>query len=170
MRELLIVCRNVAPGRVIGAHGLGITRLDTVILRVWRIRIDGIDRLFDTPPTTRHDDRILDNVAGFQSDLVSVLVFPLAVSLNGLKQKLSPTFRSTKANCREITFRALCELAVFDARARGKSGSDQRRAIANGAMTIDAADFDRSARFVIKNSVTVRVLTKVAIDALHALL
>src|SRR5260221_4828352 len=144
MRELLIVCRNVAPGRVIGAHGLGITRLYTVILRVWRIRIDGIDCLFDTPPATRHYDRILDNVTGLQSDLVSVLVLPLAVSLNGLKQKLSPTFRSTKANCREITFRTLCELAVSDANAGSKTRSNQRRVFTNRAVTIDATDLDRS--------------------------
>ncbi len=170
MGELFIVSRNVAPGRVIGAHGLRITRLDAVILGMWRIGIDGVRRLFDAPPTTRHDDRILDNISGFQSDLTPVFICALGVGADSLKQQLSIAFRTAKANRGQITTLALIELPFFYAEPRSESGSNQRGSLANRAMTIDASNLYRSARFVVENAVAVRVLAEMAIDTLHTLL
>ena len=55
MRQLLIIPGHISPGRRVGAHGLGIARLHTVVLGVGSVRVNRIDRLLDAPPTARHD-------------------------------------------------------------------------------------------------------------------
>src|SRR5260370_183409 len=155
MSELFIVSGHVAPGRIIGAHGLRITRLNAVVLWMRCIWIDDVRRLFDAPPETRHNHRVLDNVARFQRDFVPVLVFAFGIGADSLKQKLSITFRTTKANRGQIAPLALIELAVFHAEPRRESGSNEGCSLPNRAMTIDATNLDRSARLVVENAVTV---------------
>src|SRR5260370_38524996 len=118
MRELLIVCWNLAPRRVIGARGLRITRLDAVVLGMRRSGIDRVGRLLHAPPTTRNDDRILDNVAGSQRDFVPALVLPFRIGPDSLKHKLPIAFGTAEANRREVAPFALIELVVFDAEPR----------------------------------------------------
>ena len=50
----------------------------------------------------------------------------------------------------------------------GGTGSDERGFLANGAVAIDAIDFDGGARFAVDFSVAVIVLGEMAIGALHA--
>ena len=52
---------------------------------------------------------------------------------------------------------------------RGGSGCDQTCAGSNGAVAIDAIDFDGGARFAVNFSVAVIVLAEMAIGALHSL-
>src|SRR6266404_3419905 len=51
---------------------------------------------------------------------------------------------------------------------RGGTRSNQASARTDGAMAIDAVNFHGGARLAIKFSITVIVLTEVAIDALHS--
>src|SRR5437660_3119683 len=51
---------------------------------------------------------------------------------------------------------------------RGGTRSDQVGARTDGAMAIDAVNFHGGARLAIKFSITVIVLTEVAIDAVHS--
>ena len=49
----------------------------------------------------------------------------------------------------------------------GVTGSDQRRALVDRAMTIDASDRGRVARLAVKLAVAVNIGEEVAVDALH---
>ena len=51
---------------------------------------------------------------------------------------------------------------------RSGAGSDQRGFLADGAVAIDAIDFDRGARLAVDFAVAVIVLREMAIVALHA--
>src|SRR5260370_31238790 len=70
----------------------------------------------------------------------------------------------------EIAAFSFFDLAVLHNEPCGETGRYQRRSLANRAMTINAADLNRGARFVIDYSVAVRVLPEMTIDAMHPLL
>src|SRR5260221_509702 len=80
-----------------------------------RDAIDRVGRLFDPPPTARNDDRILNNVAGFQSDLVALLVFSFTIGADALEQEDSTTFGIAKPYGREVAPFPVFKLAVFHA-------------------------------------------------------
>src|SRR5713226_1485151 len=167
MRQKLIVGRHVAPGRVVNAHSFRIARLHAVIFRMRRVGIYRVGRLLYAPPAAGHDHRILNYVAGFQRDLVAVLVLFLRITSDDLKQRHLTAAGIAKAYVGQGALRALREVAIFDARARGKSRGEQRRPLANRAMTIDAAYFNSSARFVVEHTVAVRVLPEMTVNAVH---
>ena len=52
----------------------------------------------------------------------------------------------------------------------GDAGCHQRRALLDGAVAVDAVDFDGIARLAVELAVAVTVLLEVAVDAVHALL
>src|SRR6266542_3145746 len=170
MRQQFVISRNIPPGRVVSAHRFRIARLLTVIFPVWSIGIDCVNGLLDAPPTSWNNHRILNYVAGFQCTFVPHLVLFLSVISDPLKQKQAISVRIAKADSRQISTFALIELGFFHAEPGSEPGSQQRRPFTNRAMTINTAYFNSRARFVVENPIAVRVLPKVAIDAVHALL
>ena len=170
MRQKLIVRRHVAPGRIVCPHRFRVARLRAVVLWVRRVGIDRVGRLLDPPPAAGNDHRILNDVSGFQRDVVPILVFLLRIRSDGLKQRDLAAARVAEADVGQRASFALLELAIFHAKPRGRSGRQQRRPFANSPMAIDAVYFNSSARFVVHHAVAVRVLPEMTIDAVHALL
>src|SRR5437867_5074158 len=168
MREHLVVRRHVAPGRIIGAHRLGISGLRAVVLEMCGIGIDRIDGLLYPPPSSGHDHGILNDVAGLQRNLIPVLVFLFCIASEALKKQDASAVRIAKSNRRQIATFAFIDLSFFYADARRKTRRHERRAFPNRAVTVDTIYFNSSARFVVKQSVAVRVLPKMTINAVHA--
>src|SRR2546425_9950659 len=84
MGQLALVFRNVAPGRVVFAHGFGVTRLWAVVTSA---RGDRVNSLRHSPPASRNDHRVLNNVAGFKLKSLPVLSFPFLIAREALKQR-----------------------------------------------------------------------------------
>ena len=108
----------------------------------------------------------MNDVAGFQRNVVSGFVFLLRISSDHLEERYLSAVRIAEANVCERALRTFRVLVFFDAGAGRKAGAHQRRAGADRA-TIDATHLNRRARFVVKDSVAVRVLAKVTVNAVH---
>src|SRR5207253_10536010 len=98
-----------------------ITRLRTVVVGMRRVRIDRVRGLFDAPPAARHYDRILDDVTGFQRDLVAMLIFLIGIVSDELEKRHLCAARIAEANvCQRPSF-ALIYTTIFYAHARGEA-------------------------------------------------
>jgi len=171
VRKLTIVRGNCTPGRVIFSDRLRIARFLTVVTTTFG---NGIGRLDHAPPTTGHYHRVLNDVAYFQIDIISLLVFSFSITRDSLEQRDTRTRLIAHTDASQILsnqWLLLC-LSTFGGSARGGSGSwpgrEQSGFFADTSMTVNARHFDCSSRFVVKISVTVRVLPEMAIDTLHA--
>src|SRR6185503_7245831 len=101
---------------------------------------------------------------------VALLVLLLCVAANSLKEQQTPAFGIAKANRRQVSPFAFFDFAIFHGDTRRESGTEERRRRANRPMTVDAANLNGRARFVVENAITVRVLPEMTIDAVHAFL
>ena len=110
MGQLIAVCGNVAPGRVVCANGFGVARLFAVITRPRR---DCVHRLRHPPPPSWFDHRVLNDVAGFQVDVLPILVLLLAIAGDALKQRdRCAAFVAHTYAARQVTSFALIENPV----------------------------------------------------------
>src|SRR6185369_4377329 len=134
------------------------------------VGINRVGGLLDAPPAAGHDHGILDDVAGLQGDIVSLLVFLYPVAGDSLKQQHAASVAVTKANRCEIASFAIVNFTVPDRGAGGEPRTHQRCPFTNCAMAIDATNFNCGARLVIQNPVAVNILAKVAINTMHPLL
>src|SRR3977135_2114054 len=99
MGQLVLVFRNVAPGRVVFAHCFGITRLWAVVTSA---RSDCVNSLRHSPPASRNDHRVLNNVTGSKLKFLAVLSFPFLVAREALKQRDLCTGLIAHANARKV--------------------------------------------------------------------
>src|SRR5712664_3776126 len=99
MGQLALVFRNVAPGRVVFAQRFGVTRLWAVVTSAGG---DSVNSLRHSPPASRNDHRVLNNVAGFKLKWFSVFSFPFLVARQALKQRDLCTCFVAHANARQV--------------------------------------------------------------------
>src|SRR6185369_3390626 len=159
VRQSLIVCRHIAPTRVVFANRLRVTRLLAVVASAGRNRVDSLNH---PPPAAWDDHRVLNDVTGFQLDVFAALILLLAIARNPLKERNpgASLISHTNSTSQVLSHKRLVlRLAPFGCLARCRrrcwSGGKQVRAIPNRAMTILATDLDGSAWFVIEIAVAV---------------
>src|SRR5687767_9420104 len=84
MGQFVIVFRQLTPGRIVFANSLGVARF---LIVVTTARRNSVECLGDTPPTTRHDQRVLHNVAALEIYVFSALVLFLAIPRGALEHR-----------------------------------------------------------------------------------
>src|ERR1051325_864353 len=97
MSQLAVIGRNVAPRRVVFLNSLRILRSLVEIASAGRNRVE---RLRHAPPASRHDHRVLHDVAGFEIDISAFFVFSFAIACDTLKEWYARAFSIANANAR----------------------------------------------------------------------
>src|ERR687884_1050786 len=173
MREPLVVLWDIAPRLVVRLNRLGVARSPIIVGLAFGDRIDG---LRDAPPATGLDQGVLHAVAVVKLNLFAVLVLSLAITFDDLEGGDFRAVLIARADPAQVAphERLFVLLAAAAITAHGfcgcRAGSEERRLLADRPMTVYAADLDSGARLVVEVRVAVRVLSKMAVGAVHALL
>ena len=109
MGQLLVISGNIAPGSIVNANGLGVSRFLAVIPLA---RGDGVNGLLDAPPAARLNHRVLNDVSTLQINVITVLVLLLAVARHALKQRNACAAFVVHADAGQVAPFRLIELAV----------------------------------------------------------
>src|ERR1700750_2769580 len=105
MSKSIVVGRNVAPRRVVFLNRLRILR---ALVKIATARCYCVERLRHAPPATRHDHRVLHDVAGFEIDINPARVLLFAIARDTLEERDARTVRITNADsCQLLTSEGL---------------------------------------------------------------
>jgi hypothetical protein len=170
MGQLVAVGRNVAPGRVVFANRLRITRLLVVVATAGR-DVSSVCGTRHQRPGTTIEFCMMSPV--FQIDVAPLLVFRFRSRVTRWKSGMRVPFRIANANARQILAGSgwFCDLrrsAAVPVATAAAGPEVNSVAFCESSVTIFARDLDRRARLVVEIAVAVRVLAEMTIDAVHA--
>src|SRR5213594_447466 len=123
--ELITIVWNTAPRRVVFSNCLRVLR---TLVEVTSAGCDSVERLWNTPPTPRHNHRVLNNVASLQVDVSSLFAFSFSIACDALKQRNPCARFVAHSNARQVLTnqRLILCLTAFCCCARHCGGGESR--------------------------------------------